>query len=158
MIDEAEGSETMLNKLNELPPTENTRLQKAHQEMTGLIAALNKREVPQDIAEEINIIIANLNAFTGDEKQFARELNQAYQHILKLVQEKLNWVPKDFYRNQWMAMGLSVFGLPMGVALGIALDNMAFMAAFLPLGMIMGMGVGSGMDKKAAEEGRVLEI
>ena len=152
------GCETMLYKLNELPPTENTRLQKAHQQMTGLIAALNKREVPQDIVNEVDITIANLNAFTGDEKQFARELNQAYQRILKLVQEKLNWVPKDFYRNQWMALGLSVFGVPMGVALGYALDNMAFMAAFFPLGMIMGMGVGSSMDKKAAEEGRVLDV
>jgi hypothetical protein len=148
----------MLNKLNELQPTENARLQKAHQQVTGLIAALDKREVPQDITEEINIIIANLNAGTGDEKQFARELNQAYQHILKLVQEKLNWVPKDFYRNQWMALGLSVFGLPLGVVMGLALDDMTYMAVFFPLGMVFGMGIGAGLDKKAVEEGRVLDI
>ena len=148
----------MLYKPNELQSTENTRLQKAHQQVTGLIAALDKREVPQDITEEINIIIANLNAFTGDEKQFARELNQAYQHILKLVQEKLNWVPKDFYRNQWMALGLSVFGLPLGVVMGLALDDMTYMAVFFPLGMVFGMGIGAGLDKKAVEEGRVLDL
>jgi hypothetical protein len=85
-------------------------------------------------------------------------LNQAYQHILKLVQEKLNWVPKDFYRNQWMALGLSVFGLPLGVVMGLALDDMTYMAVFFPLGMVFGMGIGAGLDKKAVEEGRVLDL
>jgi hypothetical protein len=47
VIDETEeGCETMLYKPNELQSTENTRLQKAHQQVTGLIAALDKREVP----------------------------------------------------------------------------------------------------------------
>lgn len=147
----------MIKPLNALGQTENIRLQKAHKLMENLIAALNKKEVPEIVAEEINIAVANLNASAGTEKEFMRELNNAYNRILKLLQEKLNWVPKNFYQNQWMALGMSVFGLPLGVAMGLALDNMAFMAVFLPIGMVIGMSVGSGMDKKAAEEGRVLE-
>lgn len=148
----------MFNSLNELDPTENKRLYNAHQQMSKLIAALGKKEMPQAIIDEVDIQIANLNAYTGDERGFTRELNRAYSYLLRLLQEKLNWVPKDFYRNQWMALGMSVFGLPLGVALGAALDNMAFMAAFLPIGMVIGMALGTGMDKKAAEEGRVLDI
>jgi hypothetical protein len=148
----------MLYKLNELGQTENKRLKAVHMQMVKLIAALEKKEVPEAIQDEVNVKVANLNAFTGSEKEFARALNQNYNYLVHLLQEKLNWVPKDFYRTQWMALGLSVFGLPLGVAVGIALDNMAFMAAFLPVGMAIGMGLGTGMDKKAAEEGRVLEL
>ena len=145
-------------ELNVLGQTEYKRLNTAYQQMVKLIAALEKREVPDNVQDEILVKVANLNAFTGTEKEYARELEKAYNYVLRVLLEKLNWVPKDYYRNQWMALGLSVFGLPLGVALGAALDNMAFMAAFLPVGMVIGMAVGSGLDKKAAEEGRVLEL
>ncbi|MEE4193637.1 MAG: hypothetical protein V2J07_00415 [Anaerolineae bacterium] len=148
----------MFQELKELGQTENKKLINAYQRMADLIAALAKKEVPEAVVDEVNVKIANLNAYSGSEKEFARELERAYNYLLRLVQEVCNWVPRDFYRNQWMALGMSVFGIPLGIALGLALDNMAFMAAFLPLGMAMGMGVGSGMDKKAAEEGRVLDL
>ena len=108
----------MFTTLNELGQTENKKLFKAYQKMAKLITALGKKEVPEAIVDEINIKIANLNAASRDEKEYARELDRAYQSTLKLVQEKLNWVPRDFYRDQWMALGLSVFGLPLGVVTG----------------------------------------
>lgn len=145
-------------ELNQLGSTEYKRLNMAYQQMVKLITVLEKRDLPQNVQDEILVKVANLNAFTGTEKEYARELERAYNYVLRVLQEKLNWVPKDYYRNQWMALGLSVFGLPLGVALGAALDNMAFMAAFMPVGMVIGMALGSGMDKKAAEEGRVLEL
>lgn len=148
----------MKNQLNELGATNKKRLQNAHQQMVKLLAALEKKEVPDVIQDEVDVKVANLNVFTGSEKEHARALEQTHRYLLRILQEKLNWVPKDYYRNQWMALGMSVFGLPMGVALGISLDNMAFMAAFLPIGMVIGMALGAGMDKKAAEEGRVLEM
>jgi hypothetical protein len=147
-----------MEPLNPLQHTNNKRLNIAHQQMSRLISALEKREVPQEIMDEINTRIASLNAFTGDEKTATRNLTTTYNSLLRLLQEKLNWVPRDYHRNQWMALGLSVFGLPLGTALGLAMDNIALMGAFLPIGMVIGMSVGSGMDKKAAEEGRVLDI
>ncbi|NSW52672.1 MAG: hypothetical protein HPY85_09230 [Anaerolineae bacterium] len=148
----------MYQSLTPLKATDNKRLAHAHQQMVRLIAALEKKETPQEIIDEVNARVAILNAFSGDEKGFTRALNDAYNALLRLLQEKLNWVPRDYHRNQWMALGLSVFGLPLGTALGLALDNIALMGAFLPIGMIIGMSVGSGMDKKAQEEGRVLEV
>ena len=35
---------------------------------------------------------------------------------------------------------------------------MAFLAIGIPLGMAIGIGLGTGMDKKALEEGRQLDI
>jgi len=37
------------------------------------------------------------------------------------------------------------------------MGNMAFLGTGIPLGMVIGMAVGSGMDKKAAAEGRQLD-
>ena len=57
-----------------------------------------------------------------------------------------------------MAIGMVAFGLPMGVAFGAALGNMAFLAIGMPVGLAIGLAMGSGMDAKAAEEGRQLNI
>lgn len=50
--------------------------------------------------------------------------------ILKLIEKELKLVPKNSYRNRWMAIGMSAFGVP----------------------------IGAGMDKKAFEEGRQLDM
>ena len=53
---------------------------------------------------------------------------------------------------------MSAFGIPLGVAFGASLDNMAFLGIGIPIGMAIGMAVGAGMDKKAFEEGRQLNL
>jgi hypothetical protein len=50
------------------------------------------------------------------------------------------------------------FGIPIGVAFGASLGNMAFLGIGLPIGLATGIAVGSGMDKKAFEEGRRLDV
>jgi hypothetical protein len=67
-------------------------------------------------------------------------------------------VPKNHYRNQWLALGMATFGIPFGVALGMSLGNMALLGIGLPIGLAVGIAVGSGMDKKAFEEGRQLDV
>jgi len=56
-----------------------------------------------------------------------------------------------------MALGMSIFGVPMGLIFGNSLDNMGFMAIGIPIGMVIGMGIGAGMDKKAEVKGRQLD-
>ena len=55
-----------------------------------------------------------------------------------------------------MVLGMSSFGLPMGVAFGLALGNIGLMGLGLPIGMGIGLAVGTNMDKKALAEGRQL--
>lgn len=78
--------------------------------------------------------------------------------ILKFVEKELKIVPKNYYRNLWVALGMSAFGLPLGVAFGLSIGNMGLMALGLPIGMAIGVLVGSSMDKKALEQGRQLDI
>jgi hypothetical protein len=53
-----------------------------------------------------------------------------------------------------MAIGMAVFGIPLGVVFGMSPGNMAFIGIGLPIGL----GVGSEKDKKAFREDRQLDI
>jgi hypothetical protein len=57
-----------------------------------------------------------------------------------------------------MALGIAVYGVPLGLAFGVSLDNMAFLGIGIPIGLAIGIGVGNGMDKKALKEGRQLDL
>ncbi|MFY8110592.1 MAG: hypothetical protein ACOVKP_01170 [Flavobacterium sp.] len=85
-------------------------------------------------------------------------MTQKQTKIIKLLEKELKIVPKNYYRNLWSALGMSVFGLPMGAALGLSIGNIGLLGIGLPIGMLIGMLVGSQMDKKAFQEGRQLAI
>lgn len=80
------------------------------------------------------------------------------QRMVNTLEKEVKLVPKNHYRNRWLALGMAAFGLPMGVVFGISLGNMAFLAIGLPIGMAIGIAVGTGLDKKASEEGRQLDV
>ena len=57
-----------------------------------------------------------------------------------------------------MVLGMSAFGIPMGVLFGLSIGNMGMLGIGLPIGMAIGVGLGSSMDKKAYNEGRQLDF
>ena len=73
---------------------------------------------------------------------------------MQRMEEKHLLVPKNHYRNKWLALGMAVFGVLLGDAFGASLQNMAILAIGLLIGVVIGMTIGTGMDKKAGEEGR----
>ena len=78
--------------------------------------------------------------------------------IIELLEKKHKIVPKKFYLNRWLALGMAVFGVPLGVVMGSSLGNMAFIGTGIPIGMVIGMALGADMDKKALKEGRQMDI
>lgn len=147
-----------INSLPEQSFIAGSKLDKIYQNLKNLINVLQERSLPQDIAEEINQIISEKVNFSIDEKSLKKQLRSTYKAIIDLLRNKLNIVPKSYYRNMWMALGMTVFGMPIGVAISTAIGNIAMLGAFLPIGMAIGLAVGSTMDKKAADEGRQLDI
>ncbi|WP_051416939.1 hypothetical protein [Sediminibacterium salmoneum] len=55
-----------------------------------------------------------------------------------------------------MVVGMSAFGLPIGVAFGMSIGNLGMLGIGLPIGMAIGIGVGSSLDNKAKLAGRQL--
>lgn len=137
---------------------QNEKLKKCALNLKEILEALRNRDIPKDTVIQINQEINELNTFSGDDKGVKKKIKSAKSTILKQIEKKLKLVPKNHYRNQWMAIGMSSFGLPMGVVFGIVLDNMAFLGIGLPIGMAIGMAIGSSMDENARKEGRQLDV
>lgn len=78
-----------------------------------------------------------------------KKIREKQTQIIRKVEKEQKIVPKNYYRNIWMAIGMAVFGIPLGVVFGMSLGNMAFIGIGLSIGLTIGLGVGSEMDKKS---------
>ena len=148
--------------LFELQPNEqffnNPTIKQASQKLRRLISDLQKRSLPTDLIETINSKIESINTSTLVDKPLEKLVSTTLAELLKLVEKELKLVPKHHYRTLWMLMGMSTFGLPLGVVFGMSLGNISLLGIGLPIGMAIGIGVGSSMDEKAKKEGRQLNL
>lgn len=133
-------------------------LDKLYAQFDDLISELNGRQLPHEVVKVINHDIDQLNAISTSGKQLKSQIKLRQSKIVKLLEKELKLVTKGHYRNTWLALGMAVFGIPLGVAFGAINGNMGLLAIGLPLGMGIGLAVGSEMDRKAYNEGRQLEI
>lgn len=137
---------------------QNKKLNNTYSQFGELLNELNKKELPNEVISSINSGIEEINSFKESEKGLRKLIRKAQSRIIKLIEKELKLVTKNHYRNTWLAIGMSVFGIPLGVAFGTSLGNMGFIGIGLPIGMAIGMAIGTGMDKKAFEEGRQLDL
>lgn len=134
------------------------KISNAVEQFNNLIRLLHDRELPTDIAEKINGDITALNSSPFLGRSFLHLLKKKQNKIITLLEKELKLVPKNYYRNLWMILGMSAFGLPLGVAFGLSLGNIGLLAIGLPIGMAIGLVVGSQLDKKAMANGKQLDI
>ncbi|WP_439475398.1 hypothetical protein [Algoriphagus formosus] len=137
---------------------QNSKLNTAYSQLKNLLSELRKREIPTEILNSINQEIDKVNGFSGSDKELLKQIRNSQSLILSLVKKELNIVPKGHFQTLWMVMGMTTFGIPSGVVFGLTLGNMAFFAIGIPMGLSIGLAIGAGMDKKAHEEGRQLDI
>lgn len=127
-------------------------------QLQKLIPLLNIRNIQEEIAIQIDERIRALNSFKGSRKQFVKKIKSSKKAIFELLQKNLGLVPKMYYTNLWMPLGMSVFGLPIGVVLSAITHNVAFIGIGLPIGLALGSLYGKHLDKKAEEEHKVLNL
>jgi len=145
-----------LNNREEI--TSNQKLGDIFNQFNTFIRELNDRNLPEDTTSLINTDIEELNSTAILGNSFKRLILRKQAKISKLVENRHKIVPKNYYRNLWLVLGMTAFGLPLGVAFGAIIHNMGLLTLGLPIGMAIGIAIGSGMDKKAFEEGRQLNI
>lgn len=148
-----------IKELNQKPAIDvSGKLKDAYMQFESLLVELRTKELPEWLVISINKDIEELNANAGSEKELRKIVMRKQKRIIESLEKDLKLVPKNYYRNLWVAVGMSVFGLPIGVAFGAAFGNMAFLGIGLPIGLAIGAAVGARMDKKALEEGRQLDL
>lgn len=133
------------------------RLSKRYDTFEKLILELSQKEIPQEIIDAINQEIETINSYAEPSKSLSKQLRKGTMNILRLIEKKLNLVPKNLYRSRWIAIGMSM-GVALGVAFGASMDRSGFLASGIGIGMVLGMAIGAGMDKKAKKEGRQLDF
>ena len=136
---------------------EDPKLTKQFHALEKLLLALDQRDLPASLVAYINAQVNAINTFSGSPKDRCKLIGKTRRHILQRAEKEAKLVPKNHYRTQWMALGMSTFGIPLGLVFGFTLDNMGFLAIGIPIGMAIGIAVGAGMDKKAEAEGRQLD-
>lgn len=123
-----------------------------------LIQEIDKKEVAEASIDLINTEIDAINRISEINRILVNQIRKSRTHILRKIEKDHKLVLKGHHRNTWFILGMSVFGLPLGVAFGSSQGNMGLLGIGMPIGMAMGMAVGAGLDKKAAEEGRQLDL
>lgn len=142
-----------LNKIDSNQKTNNSI-----EQFKQLIKLLNDKKLPINIVEKINIDVTELNASQLTGNSLMQLIKKKQNKTIRLTEKELKIVPKNYYRNLWMALGMSAFGLPLGVAFGLSVGNIGLLAIGLPIGLAIGVLVGSKLDKKAFESGKQLDI
>ncbi|MEM6523440.1 MAG: hypothetical protein AAGF85_02250 [Bacteroidota bacterium] len=137
---------------------EHEKLVQWYESFKNFINELRKRTLNDSTIEELNGAIDRLNNHKGDRHTFQVELRKTQTQLLKYLEKNEKIVVKNYYRKLWLVLGMTVYGIPVGLLFSLAIGNMAFIAIGLPIGMAVGIGVGTNMDKKAAREGRQLNI
>ena len=136
------------------------KAKKELESLKNLIQLLKQKNLKPETIRSINQIIESKNRsiqLLHPKKKYAA-LKEAKMSIFKLVEKEEQLTAKNHFQNQWIALGMTVFGLPMGVAMAISLNNWSFVGIGLPIGLAIGAGYGSQLDKKALEENRQLDI
>lgn len=137
---------------------DNSPLSKLYNQFGDLLKELKKKELPQHIVTALNQTVEELNNATVTDNELKKLVKKQQTAILRLLEKELKIVPKNYYRNIWLVLGMSAFGLPLGVMFGSIKGNMGLLGIGLPIGMVIGMAAGSAMDKKALREGRQLDM
>ena len=132
--------------------SENLKAFNLYEQLGRLLNALEEKKLTTETVDLINQEIEHLNSISHIDKHFVKSIKEKENRIIKLLEKRHKVVPKNYYRKLWMILGMSAFGIPMGVAFGLSLGNMGLLGIGLPIGMAVGAGVGSSMDKKALNE------
>lgn len=150
---------TKINEILKNPGLDSNHiLQRKIGNMNKILTELRKRDIPKEIINEINLEVQSVDTFRGSDKELRKQLRKVQNNLLKIIHSKLKLVTRNHYRNMWMAIGLAVFGIPMGVAIGFIIDNIGLLGIGLPFGFLFGLIVGNILDKKAIEEDRQLPV
>ena len=129
---------------------------KSFSQFMGFIEVLKQQDLNDEVIEKLNAEIDKIN--DAPLKKLNTQIKRSQLRMLQILEKEQKLVPKNYYKKTWMLLGISAFGLPLGVAFGFALDNMALLGIGLPIGLCIGMLVGAQMDKKAEKEGRQMNM
>lgn len=135
-----------------------TKTNDLYHQLQNLLNLLEQKKISPETIQKVNLATEAINSTSLRDKDLHKMLKEKQNHIIKTLEKDHKIVPRNYYRNIWLAAGMGAFGLPIGAAFGLLIGNIALLSIGLPIGMAIGIGVGTSLDKKAETEGRQLDI
>ena len=135
---------------------DSSKLQKDFQQLESLSKAIELHSISDRTAVKIAEELSLVNIFPDNHDNLQKTIKKAQAQILKILEKEEKIVSVHHYRKLWMVVGMSAFGLPIGVAFGMSIGNLGMLGIGLPIGMAIGIGVGSSLNNKAKLAGRQL--
>ena len=129
--------------------------EKTKKTLTDLLPVFEDMDRRQISTGEVDDLLKRLKNLLVPELQ-VKQLLKLKLDLLQYLKKEHGLVSPNHYRNLWMVLGMSVFGIPIGLIFSFAINNMAFIGTGLAIGMPIGMVIGMAKDKKALEDGRVI--
>ena len=134
------------------------KIERAEKNLELLLDELRLREMPEEIVFQINEKLEHLKTLPKERKGYVSAVQKTQKAILQLLEKNLKIVPKNYYKNMGLALGIGAFGVPLGLAYGMAMGNSAYIGVGIPFGLAIGLSLGKKKDKKAEAEGRQLKF
>ncbi len=129
------------------------KLQKALNELIPIFEDLDRRQIPtESVADQLKRLKTILTA----ELQL-KQVVKLKTDLLGVLRRQYGLVTPKYYQTLWMILGMTIFGVPFGMIFSFAIDNMAFLGLGFGFGMPIGMAIGMAKDKKALEDGLVID-
>ncbi|MCE7992779.1 MAG: hypothetical protein HEP71_12400 [Roseivirga sp.] len=128
------------------------KIEKSLNELILVFEDLDRREIPTESVADLlkrlkNILVAELQL---------KQINRLKTDLLSALRKQYGLVTPKYYQTLWMILGMTIFGVPFGMIFSLAIDNMAFLGLGFGFGMPIGMAIGIAKDKKALEDGMVI--
>lgn len=134
------------------------KMERRFARLEKLLEEVRKKDLEEALVVKINQQVDSLNQISSSGGKMRKPIRRHHSKIIQLLEKEAKIVPRNYYTSLWMGIGMSAFGIPLGIAFGTAMENMGLLGVGIPIGLGIGLAVGAGMDKKAKEEGRQLDV
>ncbi|MBC8060093.1 MAG: hypothetical protein H7Y18_05455, partial [Clostridiaceae bacterium] len=81
------------------------KLANLYNQFKKLIDELRKKSLPDKVVGLINEDLKVINSAAQNGNDFKKLIKQKQSKIIKLVEKEAKIVPKNYYRNVWLAVG-----------------------------------------------------
>ena len=135
---------------------DDVKIKKELGKLETLLECICTRGVPEDVIKKINTKIEHVNS--NETIPSKKEISKVKKTILEILHADLKWVAPSYYKTLWMSIGMSAFGIPMGIAFSASLGNYGFIGIGLPIGMVIGLAIGQKKDEEAKKNGLQLNV
>lgn len=150
-----ESFESVIKNLQrKLDQTEKKRIFKSLEWYKKAFQALSEKSVSP---EKLSSIISQVEEALQFREVSRKQLGKIRSEFITTLETEYGLVCKGHYQQKWMMYGI-ILGLPFGTIFSTILKNFAFTGIGLPIGMGIGIAIGAEKDRKAAADGRVLDV